>query len=383
MQLFNRRKGLNLALQGGGAHGAFTWGVLDTLLAQDDIEIGWLSGTSAGAVNAVAVAHGLAHGDRELARQTLQGVWDSVESAGVPDLLRHNPFWSSLARAAPMANLTNFFSPYDFNPLGFDPLRNVLKSHIDFEAIRAKCPVDLLIAATEVATGRARIFRKHELTVDVVLASACLPTLHHAVEIEGRAYWDGGFSANPDLVTMCAESPILDTLLVQLNPLRRVGVPKSPRDIEDRVNTITFNQPLLKELETLMLAQSTQGGWFAGARNKRLKKLKSHRLHLIEAGRHTAGLDVDTKAIPDMGLLAYLKGAGHIEVSRWIERHRADIGRRSSVDLSSKYFADAAVLQPISSDRDVSQEQETALVVEPPAQGDASDKVAERQIGAR
>ncbi|MCB1509597.1 MAG: patatin-like phospholipase family protein [Hyphomicrobiaceae bacterium] len=347
-----RGRKLNLALQGGGVHGAFTWGVLDALLSDGRLEIGWMSGTSAGAVNAVAVAHGLAKGSAELARETLAAVWSSVESAGVPDLLRLNPFWTTFAKAAPLPQFTSLFSPYEFNPLGFDPLRKVLEQHIDFEAIRAHRADDVLIAATEVATGRARIFRRKELTVEAVLASACLPTIHHAVEIDGRAYWDGGFSANPDLITLCADSPVRDTLLVQLNPIRRNGLPKTPRDIEDRMNTVTFNLPLLKELALIVEAQQLKRGWFA-PRDDRMARLKAQRMHLIEAGRHTAGLGSETKALPDNGLLTYLHGAGRIEAKRWLERHGADVGKRSTVDIAERYFGSEPVALPPSAERDV------------------------------
>ena len=164
-------------------HGAFTWGVLDRLLGEEGLRIGWISGTSAGAVNAVAAAHGLAKGSTALAQETLSAIWYAVEGAGVTDLLRLNPFLFGLAKAGQMPNMTAFFSPYSFNPAGFDPLRKILEEHIDFEAIRQARDLELVLAATDVATGRARFFGRSEVTVDVVLASACLPTLHHAVEI--------------------------------------------------------------------------------------------------------------------------------------------------------------------------------------------------------
>ena len=337
---------LNLALQGGGVHGAFTWGVLDRLLGEDDLDVVWLSGTSAGAFNAVAVAHGLATETnavlgRESAQKTLAAVWQAVERAGVPDLLRLNPFLMSFARAAPVPDLSGFLSPYDFNPLGFDPLRRLLLEHIDFEAIRRHQAIDLLIAATDIGTGRARIFRRHELTVEAVLASACLPTIHHAVTIDGRAYWDGGFSSNPDLLTIAAESPCRDTLLVQLNPVFKAGVPKSPREIEDRVNTLTFNLPLLRDIDALIAAQRTSNGLLL-ARDRRLARLKAHRLHLIEANRHTSGLAADSKVKPDQGVLKYLHTAGRNEARRWIERHRDDVGRKASVDLVARFEAAGA-----------------------------------------
>ncbi len=337
MRLFGSRRRLNLALQGGGVHGAFTWGVLDRLLGDDGLAIAWLSGTSAGAVNAVAVAHGLAQGDRKLARDTLHAIWSAVERAGVPDLLRINPFLFGLAKAAPLPNMSAFFSPYEFNPIGFDPLRKILTDHIDFEAIRRDGKVGLLIAATDVATGRARLFRRHELTVEAVLASACLPTIHHAVEIDGRHYWDGGFSANPDLLTLASESPAQDTLLVQLNPIHKPGAPRGAKAIEDRVNTITFNQPLLRDIEMILMAQEMRAGWLLSRRG-RLAHLKAHRFHLIAAGRHTAGLGVDSKVVPELELLSYLRGAGDREAARWLEQHRQSVGRSSTVDLRKRYL---------------------------------------------
>jgi NTE family protein len=336
VRIFRRRKRVNLALQGGGVHGAFTWGVLERLLAEEDLEIGWISGTSAGAFNAIAVAHGLARGDRALARQTLSDLWLAVERAGVPDLLRLNPFLAGLAKAAPLQNMRAFFSPYEFNPAGFDPLRKILSQHIDFEAIRRAPGVGLLIAATDVSTGRARLFRRQEMSVEAVLASACLPSLHHAVEIDGRAYWDGGFSANPDLLTLAAESPVEDTLLVLLNPIHKAGVPKGAKSIEDRVNTITFNQPLLRDIEAILLARDMRAGWFP-RREGRLAHLKAHRFHMIAAGRHTAGLGSDSKLMPEMELLTYLKSAGEREAALWLDQNKRRLGRASTVDLRARF----------------------------------------------
>jgi NTE family protein len=338
VRTWRRRRRINLALQGGGAHGAFTWGVLDSLLQDEDIEFGWVSATSAGAVNAVALAAGLAAGGREAAQDTLRRVWDAVEQAGVPDLLRLNPFLFGLTRVAPIASMSSLLSPYDFNPLGFDPLRQLLTTHIDFDKLRSSSPVELLIAATDVETGRARLFRRHELTVEAVLASACLPTLHHAVLIDGRAYWDGGFSANPDLVTLAAESPVEDTLIVQLNEVVSNRAPTSAREIEGRVNTITFNQPLLRDVELIVEAQDAPLSWFGG-RKGRLWRLKRHRFHLIETRRYTVGLRVESKMTPDKGLLTYLHGAGRMEAHKWLERCRKSIGRGPTVDLRERFLS--------------------------------------------
>ncbi|MEO1793393.1 MAG: patatin-like phospholipase family protein [Pseudomonadota bacterium] len=327
---------MNLALQGGGAHGAFTWGVLERILHEDALEIGWISGTSAGAFNAVAVAHGLATGGPDAAIKTLERMWLAVDQAQVPDLMRMNPVLAGLYRAAPVPNVTSSLSPYDFNPMGFDPLKRILTKHIDFDAIRASSACELIIAATDIETGRARLFRKHEITADAVIASACLPTLHHAVVINGRAYWDGGFSANPDLMTVAGESPARDTLIVQLNPIREPRIPKVPRAISDRTDTIAFNQPLLRDIDEIIRIQSASSGWLNGAGGA-IGRIQSHRFHLIAAGRHTERLGADSKLKPDRGVLRYLFEAGRGEAHRFLDEHGDLIGRRSSVDLVETY----------------------------------------------
>jgi len=332
-----RRRVLNLALQGGGAHGAFTWGVLDRLLDEDDLDIGWISATSAGAVNAVALAGGMASGGREGARRALAGIWQALVEAGVPDFIRLNPFLYGLSRSTPMSQMASLWSPYEFNPLGFDPLRRLLEDHIDFEKLKASAPVELLIAATQVSTGQVRLFRRHEMTVEAVLASACLPTLHHAVVIEGEAYWDGGFSANPDLVTLALESPFADTLIVKLSPLTSDGVPTSVGEIAAHANRLTFNAPLLRDVKTITTARTALSRRWGRNANP-LTALALARFHLIDAGRHTAGLRPETKVKPDAGLFTYLHGAGRTEAHKWLSRHKSDIGRRETVDLEARFL---------------------------------------------
>lgn len=341
VRLFRQQLRINLALQGGGAHGAFTWGVLDRLLEEDCLEIGWISATSAGAVNAVALLAGFAEGGRTGAREKLRAVWKAVYDAGVPDLLRINPFLYGLSRSASLAQVASLWSPYDFNPLGFDPLRRLLNDRIDFAKVRACEGIELLIAATEVATGRARLFRRKELTIEAVLASACLPTLHHAVEIDGIAYWDGGFSANPDLINLALESPVGDTLLVQLNPIAKQGLPTSVREIAGHANRLTFNAPLLRDIGIIETVREMSGGWW-GARRGRLHALARHRFHVIDAGHYTGALSPESKMKPDWGLFTFLHGAGRTEAHKWLDRCRADVGRRSSVDLKARYLTPTA-----------------------------------------
>jgi len=337
VRFFRRNVRLNLALQGGGAHGAFTWGVLDRLLEDDHLKISWVSATSGGAVNAVALAAGLSEGGRTTARKKLRHVWEAVHKAGVPDLLRLNPFLYGLSRTPHLAQMASLWSPYEFNPLGFDPLRRLLEDEIDFEKLRTASPIELLIAATEVASGRARLFRRDEITVESVLASACLPTLHHAVEIDGVAYWDGGFSANPDIKTLAMESPVEDTLIIHLNPLVRRNLPTGVREISLHANRLAFNAPLLRDIEVIESVRECSQRWLGGARG-RYGKLATHRFHLIEAGRYTSALSPDSTMKPDWRLLNYLYSAGRDEAEKWISRHSASVGRRSSVDLKARFL---------------------------------------------
>ncbi len=342
----SNRRVLNLALQGGGAHGAFTWGVLDRLLEDDRFEIGWISGTSAGAINAAALATGLARGGPAAARASLAALWDGVARSGVPDLLRLNPFLAgslaSLGRSGAMAHMASLFSPYDFNPLGFDPLRRVLEAHVDIDLLRATPGPDLLIAATNVATGQARLFRRAEMSIEALLASACLPTLHHAVELNGHTYWDGGFSANPDLLTLAAESPFADTLIIQLNPMTRHGVPTSTRDIASHVNHMAFHRPYLAELEALVRVRAADQPRPRGlARLWRQpetaeRRIARHRFHLVEAGRITGRLPVESKGKPEQALLDYLFQGGRLEADKWLDRHGADVGARDSADIEGR-----------------------------------------------
>jgi NTE family protein len=338
---------INLALQGGGAHGAFTWGVLDRLLEDEYLRFGWISATSAGAVNAVALAAGLAEGSREKAREKMFKIWQAIHKAGVPDLTWLNPFLNSLVRPSHLTtHFATMLSPYEFNPLGFDPLRRLLTDQVDFELIRSKSPVELLIAATHVATGRARLFRHGEITVEAVLASACLPVLHHAVEIEGAAYWDGGFSANPDLVTLASESPTSDTLLVMVAPRVNAKLPTTARDISNHANRLTFNAPLLRDIEVITAVRETSGALLAKGR---LAPICKHRFHMIDGGPITSTLSPDTTMKPDWDVIKYLHGAGRNHAEKWLDVARSAVGRLETVDLAKYFFPpveDGVVFRP-------------------------------------
>ena len=336
-----KAKPINLALQGGGAHGAFTWGVLDRLLEDGRLEVAAVSGTSAGAVNAVALAAGLAAGGPEAAREKLDEIWRMV--AGAPSQASTTkpspPSESGVASAGVLAFdvLTRLFSPYDLNPLDINPLRDVLAAAIDFKALNGPGAPKLFIAATELATGRAKIFTSPKITLDVVLASACLPSLHKAVKIGRQHYWDGGFSANPALMPLVTGPGAEDSLLVQLDPLRDPEVPTRAQDIVGQVNRITFNQPLQREVELIEQGRRLATGRLGFTRRAR-RRLARHRFHLIEATRYTRGLSRASKLRPDWDLLSYLRDGGRRLAGAWLGRNLDQVGRRSSVDLAAKFL---------------------------------------------
>lgn len=340
-----KRKIINLALQGGGAHGAFTWGVLDTLAGHEKLEFGTVSGTSAGAVNAVAFAAGYAEGGRAGAKAKLMEVWKAVHAARVPDIISFNPLLASMAS---VTNVTRVLSPYAFNPMGFDPLRRVLNDHIDFAKVR-QGPIGLMIAATDIATGRARYFTRKEMTVEAVLASACLPTLHHATVIEGRAYWDGGFSANPGVVALAEASSVEDTLIVLLNPTSKSGVPTSAEEIASETGRLTFNAPFLRDVALIEAVRDMAPRGLARAFAGRTphEALIRHRFHLIEAGRHTSALPAGSKLKPDWGLFTYLHGAGRMEAHKWLDTTLQAVGRRGSVDLKARFLCQDVAPKPV------------------------------------
>src|SRR4051812_15815209 len=240
-QPLSDKRRLSLALQGGGVFGAFTWGVLDRLLEEDDLELDAVSGASAGAINAVLLASGLAQGGRDEARASLERFWRKVSQAGRPArLLPCSPVLSAAAQT---------LSPYQLNPFDLNPLRDILAGEVDFEAVQTDAPVWLLLGATRVSDGALRIFGTQEVTADVVLASACLPHLHHAVTIDGEAYWDGGYAASPPLMPLIAATKASDVLVVQIVPSNGSELPTTAPEIDKRLHQITFSNSLQKDLE--------------------------------------------------------------------------------------------------------------------------------------
>jgi NTE family protein len=334
---------LNLALQGGGAHGAFTWGVLDRLLEDGRLRFQTVSGASAGAVNAVALAAGIATGGRDNARAKLETVWRGITEVAQFSPLR-SPAMSWLAKAGDWSFgntfldlVTRLYSPTQLNPLDINPLRSLLSRNIDFAAIAERKPVALWVAATDVATGQARLFATHELTLDVIVASASLPHLHQAVQIEERYYWDGGFSANPPLIPLVESSIADDTLIVQVNPDNDLAVPTTASEIAARVNRMTFNAPLRQEVALIDRCRTlaNEGCAFGGALRRRYL---DHRFHLIAGAAATLPLGEASKLTPTWGLVMKLKEAGRAAASEWLERHFDDLGRRATVDLAAKFL---------------------------------------------
>ncbi len=305
---------LSLALQGGGSFGAFTWGVLDRLLESDGVALDMISGVSAGAVNAVLLAAGLAEGGPAAARQRLERFWRRAST--VSSMTRH----VTTGTAALALDLsTRVLSPYQFNPLGLNPLRGLLAEEVDFARLRRASPIRLLIGATRVKDGRLRLFRDDEITLNVVLASTCLPQLHHAVEVEGEWYWDGGFSANPPLRQLVLDSAADDVALVQITPEEQEGVPHLSHDIARRVNQITFNGPLQREIEALADLKAVCGRerYF---RSRLCRKLRRLRLHHIAAEDFVDRLqNADAMAL-GLPFLLRLKQAGRVAAEEFLPK---------------------------------------------------------------
>ncbi len=331
---------LDLALQGGGSHGAYTWGVLDRLLEDERLEFAGISGTSAGAMNAVALAAGLMDGGREGARRTLRRFWTQVGAHSPFAALQ--PWWSGAAQPWMEAwqrwarSWSQGLSPYGFNPLNLNPLRRILEDTVDFDRVRHCHKTQLFISATRVSTGELRVFRQGELSADAVLASACLPMLFQAVEIEGEPYWDGGYAGNPSLMPLIEESPADDLLLVQINPRQRPERLTQAPEILDRINEITFNASLLKELRGLQLLKNLiaeEGRPGHHYRNPLFARVEALRVHRIDGDDALRDLGAATKLRTDPLFLQQLFDRGRAAADAWLQQHAHDLGRRATVDL--------------------------------------------------
>lgn len=330
------RKTINLALQGGGAHGAFTWGVLDALLEDGRFDIRGVSGTSAGAMNAVNFAEGLRKGGAEGAQRQMAAFWKGASLDGaLPEPGRMvfdgmMAFWSSTPAAVMLQEAASLFAPAQLNPMDINPLRDILKRAVNFEALRASAGPKLFIAATAVETGKVRVFHREELTLDMVMASACLPTVFQAVEIEGEPYWDGGYMGNPVLFPFFTETDCADIVLVQINPVARQGTPDTAIEIMSRIDEITFNAPLLQEFRAIdfvrrLIAQGRLDG----------THYKEIRVHLIEAQAALNRFGAASKMKADYDFFLELREIGANAVKRFITAHFDDIGVRPTLDLQA------------------------------------------------
>ena len=329
-------KPINLALQGGGAHGAFTWGVLDQLLEDGRTKIEGISGASAGAMNAIMLADGLTRGGGDEARQRLADFWRAVSVDGhLPDLQR-----SVAERMFPFVPretlwfgaMSRLLSPYDLNPLNINPLKEVIERFVDFEAIRGDRSLELFISATNVHTGELRVFTRAEITPEVVMASAALPLLFRAVEIDGVPYWDGGYSGNPAVIPFLRATATEDVLIVQINPRERRKVPTRTREIMSRVNEINFNASLLSELRGVAFVNRLidEGRLLRGLRQSEFRRLRLHRIVMQELPE-----DVGTRSTlkTDYEYFEMLRKLGQRATRRFLDAHFDDIGRRSTIDM--------------------------------------------------
>lgn len=338
-------KRINLALQGGGSHGALTWGVLDRLLEEERLTIADISGTSAGAMNAVVLADGYERDGRDGARAALRNFWKAVSDSTKFSPIQRSP-WDRIAGnysldMSPgylfMDGLSRFFSPYDLNPLGIDPLRAIVEEHVDFNNVNTCRDIAVHVTATQVRTGRARIFSRGEVTMDAVMASACLPQISRAVEIEGEEYWDGGYSGNPALMPLVASQTSNDILIVQINPVVRRDNPRSARDIINRVNEISFNTSLVKELRAIHLMQQ-----MIEAKGLDLGIVGRTYLHLIHTDSAVQDLPASAKSNAEWEYLEYLFTLGRGWAHDWLDAHFDAIGTQSTLDLDT-WFADPGI----------------------------------------
>ncbi|MEJ5999865.1 patatin-like phospholipase family protein [Paucibacter soli] len=340
-------KAINLALQGGGSHGAFTWGVLDALLADGRLRVEAISATSAGSLNAVALADGLRRGGPEGARRSLAGLWQAVAAAGrptpwqapwldalmqgwqktlPPEFLLPQHWWAG--------SLLQAFSPYQLNPLNINPLRQLLQQCVDLDALRQAPPlVKLFLSATNVETGKIRVFSGSEITADAVLASACLPNLFQAVEIDGEYFWDGGFMGNPAIFPLIYEDVSADVLIVHVNPLVRRGVPRSAAEIANRVNEISFNSSLMREMRAIAFVTSLiDRGKLAPADARRM------RIHSIRCDELMAAQSASSKLDIGWAYLCELRDAGRAQAQAWLAAHLAQVGKASTVDIRAEFL---------------------------------------------
>lgn len=335
-------KKINLALQGGGSHGAYTWGVLDRILEDPRIEIEGISGTSAGALNAAVLADGYEQNGRDGARVALDDFWRKVSELGRLSPIQHAPFqkvmkswnmdWSPAFGF--FDTLTRVFSPYQTNPFNLNPLKDVLERSVDFDRLRSSEGIHLFITATNVRTGQPRIFSHNELTADAVMASACLPFLFQAVEIEGDAYWDGGYMGNPAIWPLTYHCATNDIIIVEINPIIREGIPKEGKDIINRLNEISFNASLIGEMRAINFVNYLID--HKGLTDPNYRKLN---IHLIASDEEMLQMNASSKLNVSWDFFCYLRRLGRKAADTWLAKHFDQIGVESSVNIEEAFLA--------------------------------------------
>lgn len=343
------KKQIALALQGGGAHGAFTWGVLDKILEDGRLEFEGISGTSAGAMNAVVMADGFMRDGNRGARDRLQFFWKSMSDGAKFTPIQRAPLDVLMGNwtldTSPGYNyfdwLTKFASPYELNPLNLNPLRDLLVETVDFDRVHACTKPVIFVSCTNVETGRVKVFKRNQISADVVMASACLPLVFQAVEIDGVPYWDGGFMGNPVLFPFHDSTKTLDYVIVQINPIFRKGAPKTAREIVNRVNEISFNASLLQELRSIDFARRLiDEGKLDPAVYKRIN------IHIISNDAALAPLGASSKFNAEWAFLDYLFEVGRATAGRWLEKTYDMLGVSQTANVREMYYGDGPEPRP-------------------------------------
>ena len=337
------KKKINLALQGGGAHGAFAWGVLDKFLEDGRVEIEGISGTSAGSMNAVVFASGMIKGPQG-ARDALHDFWKAISDAGEKySMVKLNPIEKMMGKKIEESMLNQFFkmvihnfSPYELNPHDFNPLKEVLEASVDFDELRKHSKTKLFIATTNVRSGKARVFDSSEMSSDVILASACLPFLFKAVNIDGENYWDGGYMGNPVLYPLIYNTTSSDIVIVHINPIERNNLPKTADEIANRVNEISFNTSLIKELRAIHFVQNMLSKNMLKDEYK--KNFKNVLMHSIRADSVLSDLSVSSKLYSDWKFLEDLRDRGRAYAANWLKHNFKHLNVESSVDLAKEFL---------------------------------------------
>lgn len=332
--------GVNIALQGGGAHGAFTWGVLDKFFEDDRLWIDAISGTSAGAMNTVVAAHGMHENGAIGARDKLEEFWMAVSAASRASPIQRSP-WAKASGSWSLESSVGYqwmnfaqrlASPYDLNPFQINPLRKVVDQVVDFKRVQNCTDMGVFISATNVETGRAKVFERREITLDSTMASACLPSMFHSVEIDGVPYWDGGYIGNPPLFPFFHGSPSSDILIIQINPIHRPGTPRTAADIQNRVNEISFNSALLHELRSIdFVRRLLDAGQLDESRYRRMN------VHVLELCPQISKLDASSKLNAEKAFFEFLFETGRKIAAGWLEDNFDHLGKRSTFDLSQMF----------------------------------------------